>query len=96
LILGTNREFDRLEFCVFPSGYVLPDCPGKTGLTGFPNRSDRFSPMGCHEEFLSEEVSVVLWLFLFKGGEVFEAGFLSEDFRGVSGQNRPDRLAKPV
>jgi hypothetical protein len=52
--------------------------------------------MGCHEEFLSEEVSIVLWLFLFKGGEVFEAGFLSEDFRGVSGQNRPDRLAKPV
>jgi hypothetical protein len=27
---------------------------------------------------LSKEVPVVLWLFLFKGGEVLEVGFLSE------------------
>jgi hypothetical protein len=52
--------------------------------------------VGCHEEFLSKEFSVVLWLFLFKGGEVLEAGFLSEGFWGVSGQNRPDWFAKPV
>jgi hypothetical protein len=58
---------------------------------GFPNRSDRFSPVGCCEEFLSEKVFVVLWLFLFRGGEVLEAGFLSEGFLGSSGQNRPDR-----
>jgi hypothetical protein len=38
--------------------------------------------MGCCEEFLSKEVPVVLWLFLFKGGEVLEAGFLSEGFLG--------------
>jgi hypothetical protein len=52
--------------------------------------------MGCREEFLSKEVHVVLWLFLFKGGEVLKAGFLLEGFWGVSGQNRPDRFAKPV
>jgi hypothetical protein len=40
--------------------------------------------VGCREEFLSEKFSVVLWLFLFKGGEVLEAVFLSEGFfRGV-------------
>jgi hypothetical protein len=40
--------------------------------------------VGCREEFLSEKVSVVPWLFLFKGGDVLEAGFLSEGFWGVS------------
>jgi hypothetical protein len=38
--------------------------------------------VGCHEEFLGKEVSVVLWLFLFKGVEVLEEGFLSEGFLG--------------
>jgi hypothetical protein len=52
--------------------------------------------VGYREEFLSKEVPVVLWVFLFKGGEVLEAGFLLEGFLGVSGQNRPDRFAKPV
>jgi hypothetical protein len=52
--------------------------------------------VGCREEFLREKVSVVLWRFLFKGGEVLEVGFLSEGFLEVSGQNRPDRFAKPV
>jgi hypothetical protein len=52
--------------------------------------------VGCHEDFLSKEVPVVLWLFLFKGGEVLEAGFLLEGFLGVFGQNRPDRFAKPA
>jgi hypothetical protein len=52
--------------------------------------------MGCREEFLSKEVPVVLWLILFKGGEVLEAGFLSEGFLEVSRQNRHDRFAKPV
>jgi hypothetical protein len=37
-----------------------------------------------------------MWLLMFKGGEVLEAGFLSEGFWGVSGQNGPDRFAKPV
>jgi hypothetical protein len=38
----------------------------------------------------------VLWLILFKGGEVLEAVFLSEGFLGSSGQNWPDGFAKPV
>jgi hypothetical protein len=68
----------------------------KTSLTGFPNRSDRFSPVGCREGFLSKNVSVVLWLFLFKGGEVLEVGFLSEGFWGVSGQNQSDQFPLPM
>jgi hypothetical protein len=38
--------------------------------------------VGCREEFLSKEVPVVLWLFLFKGGELLEAGFLSDGLLG--------------
>jgi hypothetical protein len=38
--------------------------------------------VGCREEFLGKEVPVVLWLLLFKGVEVLEAGFLSEGFLG--------------
>jgi hypothetical protein len=38
--------------------------------------------MGCREEFLSKEVLVVLWLFLFKREEVLEVGFLSEGSLG--------------
>jgi hypothetical protein len=77
----------------------MPDRPGKTGLTGFPNRSDQFSPVGCREGFLSRKVSVVLWLFLFKEGEVLEAFWavlVSKVFWGVPGQNQPDRFAKPA
>jgi hypothetical protein len=36
--------------------------------------------VGCREEFLSEKVSVMRWLFLFKGGEVLEEVILSEGF----------------
>jgi hypothetical protein len=52
--------------------------------------------VGCCDEFLSEKASVVLWLFLVKGGEVFGAGFLSEGFLGNFWTNRPDQFAKPV
>jgi hypothetical protein len=44
----------------------------KTGLTGFPNRSDRFRPVGCREGFLSKEVFVVPWLLLFLCGKALE------------------------
>jgi hypothetical protein len=71
-----------LEFRVFPRGVFFATVQAKTGLTGFPNRSDRFRPGGCREEFLSKEVPVLLWLFLFKGGEVLEVGFLLERFLG--------------
>jgi hypothetical protein len=70
------------SFEFFLQDVFFPTAQVKTGLTGFPNRSNRFSPVGCREEFLSEQVSVVLWLFLSKGGEVLEAGFLSEGFLG--------------
>jgi hypothetical protein len=62
---------------LFLRAEFFPTVQAKTGLAGFPNRCDRFSPVGCREEFLTEKVSVVPWLFLFKGGEVLEAGFLS-------------------
>jgi hypothetical protein len=35
----------------------------------------------------------VLWLVLFKGGKALEV-WVSREFSGVSGQNRPDRFAK--
>jgi hypothetical protein len=52
--------------------------------------------VGCHEEFLSKRVSVVLWLLLFKEGKALEMFRVSEVFWGVSGQNQPDRFDKPV
>jgi hypothetical protein len=70
------------SFEFFPQAEFFPTVQAKTGVTGFPNRSDRFSLVGYHEKFLSKKVFAVLWLFLFKGGEVFEAGFLSERFLG--------------
>jgi hypothetical protein len=73
-IAGRTEFFPRVEF--------FPTVQTKTGLNGFPNRSNRFSPVGCREEFLSAEVSVMLWLFLFKGGEVLE---VERVFLGVSG-----------
>jgi hypothetical protein len=61
------------------------------------------SPVGCHEELLRNKVSVVLWLFLFKGGkvlEVFWGSFGSQrcfgdflDKTGLTGlPNQPDRF----
>jgi hypothetical protein len=48
----------RVEF--FPRGVFSPTVEAKTGQTGFPNRSDRFRPVGCQEGFSSKEVSVAL------------------------------------
>jgi hypothetical protein len=83
----------------FPAGWVLLDCPGKTGLTFFLNRSDRFSPSGLSWGLLSRRVSVMLWLFLFKGGEVlevFRACLVLKVFWGFPRWNRPDWFAKPA
>jgi hypothetical protein len=59
--------------------------------------------MACREEFLSEKVSVVLWLFLLKGGEVLEASFSWKGFWGVLDRtgltgllNRSDRFPLTV
>jgi hypothetical protein len=73
------------RFQFFPRVEFFPTVQTKIGLTGFPNRSKRFSPVGCHEEFLSKEVPVVLLLFLFKGGEVLEAGMVFGEFLDITG-----------
>jgi hypothetical protein len=56
--------------------------------------------VGCREEFLSKEVPVVLWLFLFKGGEVLQAERVFGEFLdriGLTGLlNRSDRFPLPV
>jgi hypothetical protein len=59
-------------FEFFLLAVFYPTVQAKTDLTGFPNRSDRFRPVGCREGFLSKEVSIVLWLLLFRGGKAFE------------------------
>jgi hypothetical protein len=68
----------------------FPTIQAKTGLTGFPNRSVRFRLVGCQEGFLSKEVSIALWLLLFRCGKVLEVFWV---FGGVSGQSRSDRFA---
>jgi hypothetical protein len=56
----------------FPRAVFFPTVHAKTGLIGFPNRPDRFRPVGCREVFLSKEVSVVPWLLLFRCGKALE------------------------
>jgi hypothetical protein len=75
----------RFEF--FPRVEFFPTVQTKAGLTSFSNRFDRFSPVGCRDEFLSKEVPVVLWLFLFRGWEVLEAGRVFDflDRTGLTG-----------
>jgi hypothetical protein len=68
----TNREIDWWKGGVFPRAVFFPTVQEKTGLTGFPNRSDRFRPVGCREGFLSKEVSVAPWLLLFRCGKALE------------------------
>jgi hypothetical protein len=60
----------RFEF--FPRAVFFPTVQAKTSVTSFPNRSDRFHPVGCREGFLSKEVSIVLWLLLFRCGKALE------------------------
>jgi hypothetical protein len=52
--------------------------------------------VGYCEEFLSKEVPVVLWLFLFRRGEVLEAGRVFGEFLDRIGLTGLDRFAKPV
>jgi hypothetical protein len=42
--------------------------------------------VGYREGFLSRKVSVMLWLFLFKGGEFLEAFWDSYGLEGVLGR----------
>jgi hypothetical protein len=84
------------SFQFFPRAVFFPTVQAKIGLTGFSNRSDRFRSVGCWEGFLSKEVSVALWLLLFRGGKALEVFWVSGEFWGVSGQNRSDQFVKPV
>jgi hypothetical protein len=74
----------------------FPTVQAKIGLTGFPNRSDRFRPLGCREGFLSKGVSVALWLLLFRCGKTLEVFWVSGEFLDKVGltslPNRSDRF----
>jgi hypothetical protein len=74
----------------------IPTIQAKTGLTGFPNQSDRFRPVGCREVFLSKEVSVVPWLLLFGCGKALEVFWVFGEFLDKIGQtglpNRYERF----
>jgi hypothetical protein len=59
---------------------LFPTVQAKTGLTSFPNRSDRFRTVGCQEGFLSKEVSVALWLLLFICGKALEVFWVFGEF----------------
>jgi hypothetical protein len=76
-----SRFSPRVEF--FPTVQAKPALLiSQTGLTGL-------APVGCRDGFLSRRVPVLLWLFLFKGGEVlevFEVGLVSMAFWGFPGQ----------
>jgi hypothetical protein len=78
----------------------FPTVQAKTGLTGFPNWSDLFRPVGCREVFLSKEVSVVPWLLLFRGGKALEVVWVFGEFLdkiSLTGlPNRSDRFPLPA
>jgi hypothetical protein len=58
----------------------FPTVQAKTGLTGFPNRSDRFRPMGCRERSLNKEVFAAPCLHLFRCGKTFEVFVIFGEF----------------
>jgi hypothetical protein len=68
----------RVEF--FPRPVFFPTIQAKTGLNGFPNRSDRFRPVGSREGFLSKEVPIALWLLLFRCGKALEVFWVFGEF----------------
>jgi hypothetical protein len=78
----------------------LPTVQAKTGMTGFPNWSDRFRPVDCREGFLSTEVSVALWLLLFRCGKALEVFWIFGEFLdkvGLTGlPNQSDRFPLPA
>jgi hypothetical protein len=78
----------------------FPTVQAETGLTSFPNRSDRFRPVGCREGFLSKEVSVAPWLLLFRGGKALELFWVFGevlDKVGLTGlPRRSDRFPLPA
>jgi hypothetical protein len=88
----------RFEF--FPRAVFFQTVQAKTGLTGFPNRSDWFRPVVCREGFLSKEVFVALWLLLFICGKALEVFWVFGEFLdkvGLTGLPiRSDRFPLPA
>jgi hypothetical protein len=84
----------------FPRVVFFPTVHAKIGLTGFPNRSDQFRPVGCQEGFLSKEVSVAPWLLFFRCGKALEVFWVFGevlDKVGLTGlPNRSDRFPLPA
>jgi hypothetical protein len=68
------------KFEFFQRAVFFPTVQAKIGLTGFPNRSDRFRLVGCREGFLSKEVSIALWLLLFRCGKALEVFWVFGEF----------------
>jgi hypothetical protein len=91
--IGGSVEF-------FPRAVFFSTVQAKTGLTGFPNWSDQFRPVGCREVFLSKEVSVMPWLLLFISGKALEVFWVFGEFLdkiGLTGlPNRSDRFPLPA
>jgi hypothetical protein len=88
----------RFEF--FRQAGFFTTVQAKTGLTGFPNRSDQFRPVGCREGILSKEVFVALWLLLFRCGKALEVFWVFGEFLEKVGlaslPNWSDRFPLPV
>jgi hypothetical protein len=84
----------------FPRAVFFLTVQAKTGLTGFPNQSDRFRLVGCREGFLSKEVSVARWLHLFRCGKALEVFWVFGEFLdkiGLTGLlNRSDWFPLPA
>jgi hypothetical protein len=78
----------------------FPTVQAKTDLTGFPNRSNRFRPVGCREGFLSKEVSVALCLLLSRCGKDIEVFWVFGEFLNkvdLTGlPNQSDRFPLPA
>jgi hypothetical protein len=84
----------------FPRAVLFPTVQAETDLTGFPNRSNRFRPVGCREVFLRKEVSVVPWLRLFRCGKALKVFWVFGEFLdkiGLTGlSNRSDQFPLPA
>jgi hypothetical protein len=84
----------RFEF--FPRVEFFMTVQTKTGLTGSPNQSDRFSTVGCREEFLARKTLLCYGYFCSKEERFLRQVFSWKGFWGVSRQNRPNRFVEPV
>jgi hypothetical protein len=70
------------SFEFFLRAVFFPTVQAKTGLTGFPNQSGQFRPVGCRERFLRKGVSVAQLLLLFRCGKALEVLWVSGEFLG--------------